>query len=94
MHESRIRRSNMGKLREAARIALSNPVLLCIDIDRLMTLSLAPWQDRGKVEAFHGLYQVLGVFARIGQETHADVYRRLFEEAQFAGAVLGAADPG
>lgn len=88
----RVKQSNLGKLREAARMAVDHPVMLAIDIDRLMTLSLAPWQPRRKVEAFEGLYQVLGVFRADPGEVSEDVFARLLAEAEGTGAPMP--DPG
>lgn len=94
MNESKIKRSNMGKLREASKMAMRYDVMLGLDVDQVMTLSLGDWQRDYKVKVFRTVYQVLGVFSRMPGETRAEVYQRLYEEAQFAGALLHAADPG
>lgn len=84
----RIKRSNIGKLREAARMAMDHQVMLSMDIDRLMTLSLAPWQRRPKVEAFERQHVVLGIFRADPGEGLGDVFSRLLEEAEHAGAPM------
>lgn len=84
----RIKRSNMGKLREAARMAMDHPVMLSLDIDRLMTLSLAPWQRRPNVEAFERHHVMLGIFRADPGEGLDGVFARLLEEAVHAGALL------
>lgn len=85
---SKIKRSNAGKLREAARIAMTRPVLLALDVDHVMTLSLAPWQKRERVAQFEGAYVVLGVFRAEPGEEQDTVHERLTEEARHAGALL------
>lgn len=89
---SRARRSNVRKLREASRIAMTWPVLVLLDIDELVTMSLAPWQAwqaRGKEEALRMRYQELGVFRAMPGEGRATVFTRMWEEAAYAGALLG-----
>lgn len=87
---SKARRSNMSKLREASRIAMSHPVLICMYVDELKTLSLAPWCEPHKPAIFRAMYQELGTFRAMPGETRYDVFLRLWEEAEFAGALLGA----
>lgn len=84
----------MAKLREATRMAMERQVMMGLDVDQLMTLSMAPWQQHYKIAVFRKMYQDLGTFSRIGLETRAEVYQRLYEEALFAGALLAAPDPG
>lgn len=86
---SRARRSNVRKLREASRIAMTWPVLVMADVDELVTLSLAPWQTKGKAEAMRKRYQVLGVFRAMPEEGRFAVFSRMWEEAAFSGALLG-----
>jgi hypothetical protein len=76
------------KLQEAARMAMEHPVLLALDIDRVMTLSLAPWQRRRKIQSFEMLNHVLGVFRAEPGECADDVRSRMTEEARYAGALL------
>jgi hypothetical protein len=86
---SRARRSNARKLREASRIAMTWPVLVMADVDELVTLSLAPWQTKGKAEAMRRRYQVLGVFRAMAGEGRYAAFSRMWEEAVFSGALLG-----
>lgn len=94
MQDSKIKRSNMGKLREASRMAMKNQVMVGLDVDHLMTLCLASWQSEDKIKMFLLRFQLLGIFSGMRYETRAELYFRLYEEAQFAGALLGPADPG
>lgn len=86
---SQARRSNMRKLREASRIAMTHPVLVLADIDELVTMSLAPWQTKGKAEALRKRYKEMGVFRAMPGEGRVAVFARMWEEAAFAGALLG-----
>lgn len=79
----------MRKLREASRIAMTWPVLVMADLDELVTLSLAPWQAKGKADAMRKRYQVLGVFRAMPDEGRFAVFARMWEEAAFSGALLG-----
>lgn len=80
----------MGKLKEASRIAMTHPVLLCMDVDELKTLSLAPWCEPHKPGYFRSVYQELGTFRATPGEARYAVFLRMWEEAEFAGALLGA----
>lgn len=69
-------------------MALVHSVMLSLDIDRLMTLSLAPWQRRPKVEAFERQHVVLGIFRADPVEDQDDVFSRLLEDAVHACAPM------
>ncbi|MES2946274.1 MAG: hypothetical protein V4772_25670 [Pseudomonadota bacterium] len=85
----RTRLSNLSKLKEASKIGLSHPVLLCLDMDELKTLSLAPWMTPGRDAQFRRDYQDLGVFRQMPQEPRYALFLRMWEEAEAAGALLG-----
>ena len=87
---SRARKSNAGKLKEASRIAMQHPVLLCMDVDELMTLSMAPWMTVGRDAEFRRQYQDLGTFRALPFEPRYSVFERMWDEAIAAGALLGA----
>lgn len=91
---SQIKRSNMSKLREASRMAMRGRVMMAIDADHLMTLSLGVWQRPEKVADFEADYFVLGVFRAGGIETRQELYLRLYDEAVASGALLAPAEEG
>ncbi len=89
------RHSNAGKLREASRIAMHHAVVICIDAGELKTISLHPWcQTRTKpaerVRRMREEFEELGTFRAMPGETRYAVFLRMWEEAEFAGALLGA----
>jgi len=86
---NKARRSNVRKVREASRIAMTWPVLVMADVDELLTLSLAPWHSKEKAEAMRKRYQVLGVFSAMPDEGRYAVFSRIWEEAAYSGALLG-----
>lgn len=83
------KRANARKLREAARIGMSHPVLLGLDVDEVRTMSLAPWSDATKVSIFRVKNRDLGTFAVMACESQYDLFLRMWEEAACAGAMLG-----
>lgn len=89
MVTSKIRRSNMLKLREATRMAMTGQVMLAIDVDHLMTISMSARQEPMRLSAFQRMFQVLGVFSRVGDEPWGALYMRMYDEAMQAGASLG-----
>lgn len=88
-HPAYIKRANMAKLLTTSKMAMTHDVMLSIDGGHLKSLSFNEWQGAGRRAAFEMKFAVLGVFRAMPDETRADVYRRLYDEAKSAGAQLG-----
>lgn len=87
------RRSNMAKLKTISAMAMKHKVMVAIDGQALKSLSLGEWQGPQRRGAFELQFALLGVFRAFPEETRADVYRRLYDEAKSAGAHLGPPEP-
>ncbi len=86
--QSIVKKANLSKVVEASRTAMKSGVSVAVEIDEVMTLSLHRKQDKRKIELFESRYEFVGRFAGSGNLCREDLFLMIWEELEYAGALL------